>query len=83
MITLMDHGTVPNDDRTKFFEWLEEDSAEMHKVVADLYVNSASILNSAGKAHLIDDNVIVLNLEGADLYDLRMNIYDAVSAMQM
>ena len=83
MITLMDHDTIPDDDRDQFFEWLEHDSDEMHKVIADLYTNSASILNSDGVAHLIDDNVIVLNLDGADIYDLRMNIYDAVSAMQM
>ena len=60
---------------------MEHDSDEMHKVIADLYTNSASILNSQGKAHLIDDNVIVLNLDGSEIYDLRMNIYDAVSAM--
>jgi len=62
---------------------MEHDSDEMHKVIADLYTNSASILNSQGIAHLIDDNVIVLNLDGSEIYDLRMNIYDAVSAMQM
>jgi len=55
----------------------------MHKIVQDLYVNTGGILNSDGSAHLIEDNVIVLNLHGDEVFDTKINVYDSITAMQM
>jgi PAS domain S-box-containing protein len=78
MISLMDKGWTPTDNRDLYFTWMEADIEDMHSINLKLYKNY-ELLNSDDRDVYIEENIATWLLEGGLVREIKSNLFDATS----
>ena len=78
MISLMDSGIIPPQERPTYFDWMGKDIDDMHEINLRLYKNY-ELLSEEDQAVYIDENIQTWLLEGGNVRGNKANLFDATS----